>query len=115
MCRAHAGPAGQGVEHAREVVPGSGTHVQDSAVHVDPRLLGQGVGERPQVARSQERLARLDHRGRVARAGHEVHVALTGDVERVTVRAAERRPAERELAGAHGASQQVDGVGEHAG
>ena len=82
----------EGIEHAREVMPGPRADVHDTlpGASLPARLLGERLVLRPaEVAGGQERLARLDHLRAVARARHEVHVALARDVERVALAAAQ--------------------------
>ena len=85
------------------------------AASIPAASFASAAGERSKVAGVEERLARLHHLGGVARARHQVHVALAGDVERVALAAAQDRVAEREAAAADRAPKEVDDVREHGG
>jgi hypothetical protein len=66
------------------------------------------------VARPEKRLPRLDHLGRVAIPGHEIDVALLGDVEGVPLFAPQRPGANLEPPEADRAPKEFDSIREHA-
>jgi len=98
------------------VVPGAGADVDYGTRRTHPgRVLHKCVAKPPVVAGTEESLASLDHRDGVARAWHQVDVALAGDVEGVTRLAAERARALLEPAPADRAAEEIDGLSEHGG
>ena len=120
MSRATPGRPGSRSSDGGEVVARARAGVQHAALaRVEGRrALGDQLGERGEVAAAEEVRAGGDHlRGvggaEVSVAGQQVGVALPGDVERVPGRAAQGRPVDGEVAGAEGAAEVRNDIGEH--
>ena len=99
-----------------EVVAGARANVHDRARASRAfGRLGQRGAQPREMAGGEERVPCFDHLGAVARAGHEIHVALARDVERVALLAAQDTLTLLERAGADRAAEQIDGLAEHRG
>lgn len=113
---ARAVPVRQGVQDAGEIVAGPAGQVDHQAGPARILPCGErphGRRERRVVTAGEEPFARRDHRGGVGRtgprpAGHEVDVALTGDVEAMSAAAGQAAAAQVQRPGADRAAKVRD-------